>query len=277
MKLADLFDTKLTESPEILDEDLATAAKALMLGTALAGAPTNVASAKSPDLGYVPLPPKSITMKHDTSYSDKAVSAMNDKVSQLMKPKIENLLGADAPKYDKKITQQVKKAGQSDKQVSAKYVRPVSAGAFYKIGSPYKIKDKIYTPKYDPTYNKVGIASWYGPGFHGKQTANGDIFDENSMQAAHPTLPLPCIATVTDVTTGKKIKVTITDRGPYHDNRIIDLSKKAAETLGYKNNGLAKVRVEYDKSATEQMLKQRGLYDQFLEVNNLKPIKVAEK
>ena len=140
---------------------------------------------------------------------------------------------------------------------------------FYKVGAAYKSHGKTYQPKFEPEYNKVGIASWYGPGFHGKKTANNDVFDTNSMMAASPTLPLPSKVWVTNLQNGKKIMVTVTDRGPYAKNRIIDLSKKAAEELGYLHKGTAKVKVEYDKEATEKYLKDVGLYAQYTKVNKL--------
>ena len=88
---------------------------------------------------------------------------------------------------------------------------------------------------------QCGGASWYGPGFHGKKTASGQKFNENAMTAAHKTLPFGTVVKVTDQRTGKSIKVTITDRGPFHKGRVIDLSKAAAAKLGTKNSGVGKV------------------------------------
>jgi rare lipoprotein A len=88
---------------------------------------------------------------------------------------------------------------------------------------------------------QCGGASWYGPGFHGKKTASGQKFNENAMTAAHKTLPFGTVVKVTDQRTGKSIKVTITDRGPFHKGRVIDLSKAAAAKLGTKNAGVGKV------------------------------------
>gem|GEM_PF-56659 len=112
-----------------------------------------------------------------------------------------------------------------------------------KVGRPYQINGKWYTPKIDPNYDEIGIASWYGPGFHGKSTANGERFDENKISAAHTTLPLPSYVEVTNLGNGRKLYVRVNDRGPFADNRIIDLSKRAAELLGSKATGLARVRV----------------------------------
>ncbi len=115
----------------------------------------------------------------------------------------------------------------------------------YKVGKSYKIKDVKYTPKSNFSYKEEGLASWYGPGFDGKKTANGETFDMESISAAHKTLQMPCVAKVTNLENGKVLMVRINDRGPFHkDNRIIDLSKAAAEKLGFKEKGVAKVRVE---------------------------------
>ena len=133
--------------------------------------------------------------------------------------------------------------------------KPVSAAKFkqkkidkalqahQKVGPKYKIKGKTYKPKHDPKYDEKGIASWYGPGFHGKPTASGERFDMYDMTAAHPTLPLNSLLHVTNLENGKMIIVRLNDRGPFADKRIIDLSKGAAQKLGV--IGLAKVRVQY--------------------------------
>jgi rare lipoprotein A len=92
-----------------------------------------------------------------------------------------------------------------------------------------------------PAMAQCGGASWYGPGFHGKKTASGERFNENAMTAAHRSLPFGTVVTVTDQRTGKSVKVTINDRGPFHKGRIIDLSKAAATKLGFRNAGTTKV------------------------------------
>lgn len=116
-------------------------------------------------------------------------------------------------------------------------------GKRYKIGLPYTIKGITYYPEVDYSYDETGIASWYGDFFHGKDTANGATFDMHAVSAAHRTLPLPSIVEVTNLDNGKRLVLKVNDRGPFHDNRIIDLSKRAAELLGFKNKGIAKVRV----------------------------------
>lgn len=118
-------------------------------------------------------------------------------------------------------------------------------GGIYKVGNPYQINGVWYYPAENEKYDSTGIASWYGPRFHGKPTANGEIFDENQLTAAHPTLPMPVLARVTNLENGKSIIVRVNDRGPFAAGREIDMSKHAAELLGFKQKGTAKVRVQY--------------------------------
>lgn len=114
----------------------------------------------------------------------------------------------------------------------------------YKIGKPYVIRGKKYFPKEDYKYQRTGTASWYGGPDHGKPTANGEIFDENLMTAAHKTLPLPSVVRVTNLENGKSIVVRVNDRGPFIGKRIIDVSRRGAEILGFEGKGLAKVHVK---------------------------------
>lgn len=114
-----------------------------------------------------------------------------------------------------------------------------------KVGKPYTIAGRTYYPQHDPSYDRVGTASWYGDKFHGKPTANGEIYDKNALTAAHPTLPLNSYVYITNMQTGQVLKVRLNDRGPFIDNRIIDLSEAAATALGIRNGGLAQVRVQY--------------------------------
>jgi rare lipoprotein A len=113
----------------------------------------------------------------------------------------------------------------------------------YKVGSPYQVSGIWYYPKEQPDYDETGIASWYGSQFHGRLTADGEVFDRNTPSAAHPTLPLPSNVRVTNLENGRSIVVRVNDRGPFVNGRIIDLSEQAATLLGYKNQGTARVRV----------------------------------
>jgi rare lipoprotein A len=118
-------------------------------------------------------------------------------------------------------------------------------GGTYRVGKPYTVAGRVYVPEEDPNYRAEGMASWYGDDFHGRLTANGEVFDMTSLTAAHPTLPIPSYARVTNVRNGKSLIVRVNDRGPYHGNRLIDVSNKAAELLEFRSNGVARVRVEY--------------------------------
>lgn len=118
-------------------------------------------------------------------------------------------------------------------------------GGTYRVGKPYTVAGRVYVPREDPHYQQVGLASWYGDSFHGRLTANGEVFDMTSLTAAHPTLPMPCYARVTNLSNGKSLIVRVNDRGPYHGNRIIDLSNRAAHLLEFRGHGVARVKVEY--------------------------------
>jgi len=118
-------------------------------------------------------------------------------------------------------------------------------GGTYRVGKPYMVAGRVYVPEEDINYREEGLASWYGDDFHGRLTANGEIFDMGALTAAHPTLPMPCYARVTNILNGKSLIVRVNDRGPYHGNRLIDVSNRAAELLEFKGNGIARVRVEY--------------------------------
>src|SRR5437660_4806674 len=118
-------------------------------------------------------------------------------------------------------------------------------GGTYRVGKPYTVAGRVYVPEEDTDYREDGLASWYGNDFHGRLTANGEVFDMASLTAAHPTLPMPSYARVTNRSNGKSLIVRVNDRGPYHGNRVIDVSNRAAELLEFKGNGVARVRVEY--------------------------------
>lgn len=136
---------------------------------------------------------------------------------------------------------------------------PSSYKGHLKVGTPYKVDGDWYYPKVDPYYDEIGVASWYGPNFHGKRTANGDVFDEDALTAAHKTLPLPSMVKVTNLSNNRSTVLMVNDRGPYSNGRILDVSKRAAEILGFRMNGTAKVRVEYLPAHTNQMRADLGI------------------
>ncbi|MEX0808158.1 MAG: septal ring lytic transglycosylase RlpA family protein [Dongiaceae bacterium] len=128
-----------------------------------------------------------------------------------------------------------------------------SGSTVYKIGQPYQIGGVWYYPKVDYGYDQSGIASWYGPGFDGKQTATGEIYDENALTAAHQTLPMPTLVRITNLENGRAIELRINDRGPFANGRIIDVSRRAAQLLGFENAGTARVRVQVLEDESRQM------------------------
>lgn len=132
---------------------------------------------------------------------------------------------------------------------SARVVEPGApvpkGGGVYRVGKPYVIAGKTYVPEENINYRAEGMASWYGDDFHGRFTANGEVFDMNSISAAHTTLPLPSYVRVTNLKNQRSLIVRVNDRGPYAHNRLIDLSYRSAQLLGFHGHGLAPVRVEY--------------------------------
>jgi peptidoglycan lytic transglycosylase len=132
---------------------------------------------------------------------------------------------------------------------SARLVAPgqpvPKGGGVYRVGVPYTVAGRTYVPTEDPHYVAEGVASWYGEDFHGRLTANGEIFDMQSLSAAHPTLPMPSYVRVTNVSNSRSVIVRVNDRGPYRSDRLIDVSVRTAVMLGFFGSGLAPVRVEY--------------------------------
>jgi rare lipoprotein A len=122
-------------------------------------------------------------------------------------------------------------------------------GGTYRIGQAYSVGGKTYVPAEDRNYRAEGLASWYGEDFHGRQTANGEVFDMNSVSAAHATLPMPSYVRVTNLDNNRSVIVRVNDRGPYHADRIIDVSVKTAQLLGFYSTGVARVEVQYVSSA----------------------------
>jgi rare lipoprotein A len=134
-------------------------------------------------------------------------------------------------------------------------ISEASSGS-YKVGKPYEVFGIMYYPQEDYEYNEVGVSSWYGEDFHAKKTANGEKYDMNSLTAAHKTLPLPSIVRVTNLENGRSLILRVNDRGPFVNNRIIDVSKRAAKLLGFKQQGTTKVRVQILEEESKK-LKER--------------------
>lgn len=132
--------------------------------------------------------------------------------------------------------------------------RPLDIAPWQKVGSPYQIDGTWYIPAHEPDYDEIGVASWYGADFHGRLTASGEIFDMTVPTGAHPTLPIPSLVEVTNLENGNSIIVRINDRGPFRDGRLIDLSARGAELLGFRDSGVARVRVRYVGQAPREPL-----------------------
>ena len=131
------------------------------------------------------------------------------------------------------------RAGRPAAKVASK------GGGIYRLGKPYVIGGRTFTPQMSLNYRAEGKASWYGGSFHGRHTANGERFDMDALSAAHPTLPLPSYVRVTNLENRRSLLVRVNDRGPYRGHRLIDLSVRAAKLLGFYEQGVAQVRVEY--------------------------------
>ncbi len=158
------------------------------------------------------------------------------------------LAGCGTPEPKAKVQKPRSKEYFSEKEYGVKaspYAHAPRLVGRNQIGKPYKVRGKWYHPKEYKQYSKVGTASWYGHAFHGRLTANGEVYNVADLTAAHPTLPLPSYARVTNLSNGSSVIVRVNDRGPFHDNRLIDLSQRAAQMLGYAKDGTAKVKVDY--------------------------------
>lgn len=133
---------------------------------------------------------------------------------------------------------------------------------YYKIGNPYQVGGLWYIPKEDYNYKEIGISSWYGPDFHNGITANGEVYDMHGLTAAHRTLPLPSIVRVTNLQNNRSLVLRVNDRGPFVNNRVIDVSKRAAQLLGFEEQGTTQVQVEIlpeeSKKLKEELLAAAG-------------------
>lgn len=183
--------------------------------------------------------------------TEKAKSAKPKTERRVQKIKSKTIARTAKAKSTKQLTKKQRKslaqtAGPSPNLRVFDAGKPVpKGGGYHRIGVPYVIAGRKYTPRKDPNYRVEGKASWYGKGFHGRRTANGEIFDMHALSAAHPTLPLPSYVRVTNLENNKSLIVRVNDRGPFHGERLIDLSVQAAKMLDFYDNGVVKVRVEY--------------------------------
>jgi rare lipoprotein A len=137
------------------------------------------------------------------------------------------------------------KYGRASRKVVADGQPVPRGGGQYLVGRPYMVAGRRYVPAENPSYTAVGMASWYGAAFHGRRTANGEVYDMASLTAAHPTMPLPSYARVTNLGNGYSVIVRVNDRGPYHAGRVMDVSSRVADVLDMKAMGTARVKVDY--------------------------------
>ena len=149
-------------------------------------------------------------------------------------------------------------SGCSETQLVSHWAKQVAGSenaqsGTYKIGNPYKVGSVWYYPKENFKLVETGIASWYGPGFHAGNTANGEVYDQDELTAAHRTLQLPSLVRVTNLENGRSIVVRVNDRGPFKNGRIMDVSRRAADLLGFINKGTARVRIEVMESESRQL------------------------
>ncbi len=176
-----------------------------------------------------------------------------------------NLSSKVDPKYGVPTSARVVQAGE---QVP-------KGGGVYRVGKPYTVAGREYVPQEDINYSAAGLASWYGDDFHGRFTANGEVYDMNSISAAHPTLPLPSYVRVTNLANHRSLVVRVNDRGPYVGDRVIDLSARTAKLLGFHGHGLAKVKVEYVGRAPLEGSDDRKLISTLREGVPISPLRVA--
>lgn len=147
----------------------------------------------------------------------------------------------------------------SPKVVTSSFMPVPKGGGRRMVGKPYQVAGKTYVPHENEEYSAQGTASWYGKAFHGRQTANGEVYDVSGLTAAHKTLPLPSYARVTNLENGRSVIVRVNDRGPFAQDRLIDVSRAAADMLGFRQQGTARVQVDYVGPARMDGLDQRML------------------
>ncbi len=175
---------------------------------------------------------------------------------------------------------EVELASHVAKKIPAPNQNSASKG-YFKVGNPYRIKGALYRPAETYSFTQTGVASWYGPNFHGKQTANGETFDMYALTAAHKTLQMPSIVRVTNLANGKSIIVRVNDRGPFSKSRIIDLSKRSAQLLGFEKEGTTRVKMQVltEESHKVAQMAKSGKSTRGVEIamNQRKPVTISPK
>lgn len=167
-----------------------------------------------------------------------------------------NLKSADLTKYNLNNFYDHPKPDNDETNQSAVLNAEGHYQGYFKVGNPYEVEGVSYFPQNYEEFEETGVASWYGPDFHGKPTANGETYDSYTMTAAHPTLPLPSMVRVTNLRNGKNVIVRVNDRGPFAKSRIIDVSEKAADELGFKEFGTTDVRIQLLRNDTDELLEK---------------------
>ncbi len=196
---------------------------------------------------------------HEAGYVAAASSVSENKgvkFSYRIKPSESMAVGVETPAKFNSLRDE-NQLPQKYESVHAEIREIMHGGRYlgrYKVGNPYKIEGTFYYPQEYDDYEEVGISSWYGDEFHGKKTSNGEIYNSGALTAAHQTLPLPSIVRVTNLENGKNVLVRVNDRGPFAKSRIIDVSEKAAEILGYRDKGTTTVKVEFLPKETAELL-----------------------
>ncbi len=170
--------------------------------------------------------------------------------------KLTNLEPTDLTKYNLNNFYDNPRQDNAQTNQSAVFNSDGRYQGYFKVGNPYEIQGVSYFPQNYEEFEESGVASWYGPDFHGKPTANGEVYDSYTMTAAHPTLPLPSMVRVTNLRNGKNVIVRVNDRGPFSKNRIIDVSEKAADELGFKQYGTTTVRIQLLRNDTDELLEK---------------------
>ncbi len=201
-------------------------------------------------------------VKRTSDHWDKGLIRSTSKFSLKSKPSETHSVAKHSQNESKIIVNEVVEVTPDDDLPTSGGSKSYNSGqysGYFKVGNPYSVFGVDYIPQNYEEYEETGTASWYGDEFHGKKTANGETYNMTEMTAAHTTLPLPSLVRVTNLVNGKNVVVRVNDRGPFAKNRVIDVSEKAAQNLGFKNMGTTKVKVELLRKETDDMLRELKL------------------